>query len=179
MSSAYPFAWVLWAVVLGDRLLESVVASSNLRWARARGGVEHDRGFTLVLHALHGAWFVGWAAELWLRPGGLVVPVWVAAGVLVVLQAGRVWVILSLGRRWNTRVVTLPGAPVLKRGPYRLVRHPNYLVVALELAAYPALCGCWWTAGVGGVVNLAVLARRIRAEDEALGKASAVPGRVR
>lgn len=163
-------AWGLWWVVLAERLGESILAYSNLRWARARGGVERDRAFTRALHLFHAAWFVAWAAELWLRSGGLVVPVWLAAAVLALLQGGRGWVVLSLGRRWNTRIVTLPDAALLRRGPYRFLRHPNYLVVALELAVYPALCGCWWTAGVAGVLNLAVLARRIRAEEAALAE---------
>ncbi len=178
MTTTQLLAWGLWAVILAERLVETLRARRNLRWALAHGGVEHDRAFTRVLHVFHAAWFTGWAAELWMRPGGLMVAWWLTAVVLLVLQGGRAWVLVTLGRRWNTRIVTLPGAPPLGTGPYRRLRHPNYLVVAVELVAYPALCGCWWTAGVGGVVNLAVLARRIRAENEALGGASAVPGRV-
>lgn len=172
MSTAGLLAWGVWAVVLADRLAETVVARRNRRWAAARGGVEHDRAFTRVVIAFHTAWFAAFALELALRPGRLVVPVWLAAAALLVLQGGRAWVIATLGRRWSTGVVTLPGAPPVRHGPYRFLRHPNYLVVAVELYLYPAMAGCWLTALIGGSLDLAVLARRISAEERALARSA-------
>ena len=86
----------------------------------------------------------------------------------VLLQAGRVWVIATLGRFWTTRIVTLPGAPLVRRGPFRWVRHPNYLVVAGELAVLPLVFGAWWIAVLATLLNAPLTLHRIRVEDGAL-----------
>lgn len=160
--------WLLFALVLAERLVELPLARANLRWALERGGVEHDHAFTRWLIAFHVVFFAGWLAELTVRGGGLAVLPLVAFGAFLVLEGGRAWVVLTLGRRWNTRVVVIPGTPPVRGGPFRLLPHPNYLIVALELYAYPLLTGCWWTAGIAGTLNLFVLARRIRGEERAL-----------
>jgi methyltransferase len=84
------------------------------------------------------------------------------------LQAARLWVLASLGRFWTTRIVILPGAPLVRRGPYRYLRHPNYLVVAAEIAVLPLVFGAWGIALVFSLLNLVLLIQRIRVEDAAL-----------
>jgi methyltransferase len=97
-------------------------------------------------------------------------------GVYLILQAARVWVIWSLGPYWTTRLITLPGAPLIRRGPYRFCRHPNYLVVVLEIAVLPLAFGAWEIALVFSVLNAGLLAHRIRIENAALAeRASAAP----
>jgi methyltransferase len=97
-------------------------------------------------------------------------PVWLA--VFVLLQIGRVWVIASLGRRWTTRVIVLPGSGPVGRGPYRWLKHPNYLVVALEIAVVPLALGLPWVALIFSLANAALLFYRIRVENEALAWAA-------
>jgi methyltransferase len=107
---------------------------------------------------LAGLWALGWASPL--RPGWLVV--------FLALQIPRVWVMSALGGRWTTRIIVLPGAPLVKRGPYRFVNHPNYLVVIGEIAVLPLCLGLPWYALVFSIANLAVLVIRVRAEAAAL-----------
>jgi methyltransferase len=95
---------------------------------------------------------------------------WTFLGLFVALQVARVWVVSSLGRSWTTRVITLPGAPLIRRGLYRFMRHPNYAVVAGEIAVLPLVFGAWEIAIVFSVLNAAVLWRRIAVEDAALAE---------
>jgi methyltransferase len=92
-----------------------------------------------------------------------------------VLQGLRLWVLMSLGRYWTTRVITLPDAPLVRRGPYRFLRHPNYLVVAAEIAVLPLAFGAWAVAAVFSALNAALLAWRISLEDHALAPRREVP----
>ncbi len=155
-------ARVLVALVAVQRLAELAVAHRNTARLLAEGAVERGRAHYPAIVALH----AGWLATLAALAPGPVDPWWLA--VFLILQAGRVWVLASLGRYWTTRIVTLPGAPLVRRGPYRWVRHPNYLVVALEIPALALALGLPWPALGFGLANAAVLAWRIRIEDRAL-----------
>lgn len=146
------------------RLAELVVAAGNTRALMARGAVEVGRGQYPLLVAFHVAWLA--ALALASPDAAPAEPVWL--GLFVVLQLARLWVITSLGRYWTTRVITLRDAPLIRRGPYRFLRHPNYLVVALEIPVLPLAFGLWRIALGFGIVNLALLAWRIRIEDRAL-----------
>lgn len=159
-------AWLI-AFLVAQRLAELVLAQSNTRRLRAAGAVEvGGRHYPLIV-ALH----VGWLASLWwLGRGQPVDRMWLA--LLVVLQAGRVWTIASLGRRWTTRVIVLPGAAPVARGPYRWMRHPNYLIVALEIAVVPLALGLPLVALAFSLANAALLAWRIRIENRALAGAA-------
>lgn len=160
---------LLIGLVAGQRLCELAVSRRHVRALMARGAREVGAGHYPWMVALHSAFLVSCVAEVWLldrpfRPAQ-------AAPWLVVLVAAlalRWWTLRSLGERWTTRVMVLPGAPLVTRGPYRWLRHPNYLVVVLELAAIPMLHGAWLTALLFGAANLALLARRISAEETAL-----------
>ena len=147
------------------RILELIYARHNTRRLFASGAREAGRGHYPVIVALHVAWFI---AMLITIPSGAP-PQWFWLGLFIVLQAGRAWVLLTLGRFWTTRIVTLPGAPLVRAGPYRFIRHPNYLIVELEIIALPLAFGAPLLALAFGLANAAVLWWRIRIENEALG----------
>ncbi|MGI8840420.1 MAG: isoprenylcysteine carboxyl methyltransferase family protein [Caulobacteraceae bacterium] len=151
------------ALVTAQRLGELVLARRNTRRLMARGGREVGAGHYPLLVLLHAAWLAGLWALAWDRP---IRWPWLAA--FAVLQSLRVWVIASLGERWTTRIIVLPGAPLIRRGPYRFLPHPNYLVVAGEIAALPLSFGLGLYAAVFSLLNAAVLTIRLRAETRAL-----------
>ena len=165
------WAYVLILILVLERGVELLLSRRNESWIRMRGGREYGSGSTRVLFLFHGLWFAAFALEVRLRGAEPVVgPLWIALFV-VALQAGRYWCISSLGRFWNTKVLVLPGAEMVRRGPYRWLRHPNYAVVAMEIALYPALFGCWLTSAFFGVANLFILRMRISREEAALADA--------
>ncbi len=145
------------------RILELALARRNTRRLLADGAVEAGRAHYPALVALHLAWF----ASLALLPADLP-PVWPWLLLFLILQLLRLWVIVSLGRFWTTRVISLPGAPLVRRGPFRFLRHPNYLIVELELIALPLAFGAPLLALAFGLANAALLAWRIRVEDRLL-----------
>jgi methyltransferase len=149
-----------------QRAAELVWNRSNERGLKARGAVEAGRGHYPVMVALHGLWLVALWIWGWDRP---IVWGWFAAYVL--LQLGRVWVLATLGRRWTTRVFVIPGETLVRRGPYRFVSHPNYVVVVLEIFVLPLVWGLWGAALLFGLSNMALLAWRIRVENRALSAA--------
>ncbi len=151
-------------LVAAQRLGELAYARRNTRALLAAGGVEHGAGHYPLIVVLHG----GWLVALFALVPPEAPPSWGLLGCYGLLQLGRLWIIASLGARWTTRVIALPGADHVRRGPYRFLRHPNYLVVALEIPLLPLAFGAWQLALGFGVANLALLAHRIRVEDRAL-----------
>jgi methyltransferase len=151
------------ALVTAQRLGELVLARRNTARLLAQGGVEHGAGHYPLIVALHAAWLGGLWLLAWDRP---VQPGWLAA--YLVLQGLRAWVLLSLGRRWTTRIIIVPGETLVRRGPYRFVSHPNYLVVAGEIAVLPLVFGLPIYALSFSALNALVLAVRIRVEAAAL-----------
>ena len=151
------------ALVTLQRAAELVISSHNTRKLVARGAVEvAPRHYPLIV-AVHAAWLI----SLWMF--GHDQPLNVVALLLyVVLQGFRIWVMRTLGARWTTRIIILPGEPLVSCGPYRLLPHPNYAVVAGEIAVLPLVLGLPWLALIFTVLNAAVLAIRIRAENRAL-----------
>ena len=146
-----------------QRLLEMRLAERHSRKLLAQGAVEHGREHYPIIVALHAAWLL---ALWWWAPGRTIsIPLLV---LFAVLQIGRVWVIRSLGDRWTTRIIVKPGAPLVRRGPYRFVNHPNYLIVAAEIAVLPLVFGLWQLAVLFSALNAIVLTVRIRAETRAL-----------
>lgn len=154
---------VLLALVTAQRLGELVLARRNTSRLLARGGIEHGAAHYPLIVALHAAWLGGLWWLAWnrtLQPGWLVV--------YLVLQGLRVWILASLGARWTTRIITVPGETLVRRGPYRLIRHPNYLLVAAEIAVLPLVFGLIGYALAFSALNAVILAVRIRAESRAL-----------
>ncbi|MEU9361022.1 isoprenylcysteine carboxyl methyltransferase family protein [Streptomyces sp. NPDC048301] len=157
--------------VAAERLAEVAVALRNTRWSLARGGTEAGQGHYPVMVALHTALLAACLAEPWLAARPFLPWLgWTMAAVVVAAQALRWWCVRTLGRRWNTRVIVVPGLPLVTGGPYRWLRHPNYVAVVAEGAALPLVHGAWVTAVAFTLANAALLAVRVRCEDGALAR---------
>jgi methyltransferase len=163
-----PVLWTL-ALVAGQRLGELMLAEHNTRRLLADGGREVGRRHYPLFVALHGTWLVAIAMTTPLAT----LPNWPLIGVFIVLQALRLWVVLTLGRYWTTRIISID-APLVRSGPFRLVRHPNYLVVAAEIAVLPLAFGNWPVAIIWSLANAALLFYRIRVETRALAPREAL-----
>ncbi|MFJ9570972.1 isoprenylcysteine carboxyl methyltransferase family protein [Streptomyces bacillaris] len=157
--------------VAAERLAELVVARRNTRWSLARGGTEAGSGHYPAMVVLHTALLAGCLAEVHLT-GRPFLPAlgWTMVAVTVAAQLLRWWCITTLGPRWNTRVIVVPGLPRVTGGPYRWLRHPNYVAVAAEGIALPLVHGAWVTAVAFTVLNAALMAVRVRCEEEALAR---------
>jgi methyltransferase len=152
-----------------ERLAEMVVSKRHTAWAFSHGGVEFGRGHYPAMVALHTALLGGAVAEVWLLDRPFVPALgWPMLAVALASQALRWWCIATLGRQWNTRVIIVPELPLVRRGPYRLLRHPNYVAVVLEGAALPLVHSAWITAAVFTVLNAVLLRVRISVENQAL-----------
>ena len=160
------------ALVAGQRLFELVLARRNERRTRARGAVERGQRHYLSIVALHTLWLVSTLIEGLLRGPELPLFWPVPLALFLLVQPLRYWAIFSLGERWNTKILVLPGEKPLRRGPYRYLDHPNYVVVVAELLTFPLICGAWITALVFTVLNAVILSVRIREENRALSEFS-------
>jgi methyltransferase len=160
-------AVLILALVTAQRLAELIVSRRHTRALLARGAYEVGAGHYPLIVAVHAAWL---ASLWWLAPGRPVL--WPLIGLFVLLQGARLWVLATLGERWTTRIIVVPGAPLVARGPFRFVRHPNYLVVIAEIALLPLAFGLWQVALIFSLLNAAVLTVRIRAEEKALDTAA-------
>jgi methyltransferase len=166
---------VLVALVALERLAELVVSTRNAAWSFERGGRETGRGHYPVMVALHTGFLVAMLVEAWVRrPDVPPALAWTMLALVVASQALRWWCIATLGRRWNTRVIIVPGLPPVTSGPYRFFSHPNYVAVVVEGIALPLVHAAWTTALLFTVANAALLVVRIRVENAAL---RTLPGR--
>jgi methyltransferase len=162
--------YVVFVLAVGlERVAELVVSERNARWAFAHDGVEYGRSHYGVMSAVHAALLISCVGEVavadrpflpWLG--------WPMLALVFAAQGLRWWCITTLGRQWNTRVIVVPGLPLVATGPYRWLRHPNYLAVAVEVIALPMVHTAWVTAVVFSLANLALLAVRIPVEERAL-----------
>jgi methyltransferase len=169
MSSAAWYA-VLILAVGGERLAELMLSARNARWSFQRGGVESGRGHFPPMVALHTGLLAGALVEVvvadrpflpWLG--------WPMLALALGSQGLRWWCIATLGVRWNTRVIVVPELPLVARGPYRILRHPNYVAVVVEGLALPLVHTAWLTAVAFTALNVPLIAVRIRCEERALG----------
>jgi methyltransferase len=153
-----------------ERLVELVVSKRNARWALAHGGKEFGRSHYPVMVAVHAGLLLGCVVEVsalhrpfiaWLG--------WPMLALVGLSQALRWWCVTTLGRRWNTLVIVVPEAPLVRRGPYRWLHHPNYVAVVVEGVALPLVHTAWWTAACFTLANALLLTVRIRVENAALG----------
>jgi methyltransferase len=168
MASLTAFT-VLVALVGVERLAELVVSKRNAAWSFARGGVETGFGHYPFMVVLHTGLLVGALVEAWVvRPSVPSVLAWVFVVLVLLSQGLRWWCITALGSRWNTRVIIVPGLAPVTGGPYRWLRHPNYVAVVVEGVALPLVQLSWVTALAFTVLNAFLLRVRIRVEDEAL-----------
>jgi methyltransferase len=160
-------------LVIAERGVELWLSRRNARLAFARGAVEAPDDPYRAMVILHVLFLLACPAEVWLadRPFRPAVGLPMLAAVAAAM-ALRYWAVLTLGDRWNTRVICLAGVPAVTTGPYRWIRHPNYLAVVTELAALPMVHSAWVTAIIFSLLNMPILARRIRVEEEALSRLS-------
>ena len=156
--------WIVLALVAVQRCIELVYAARNTRRLLAEGGVEIGARHYPLFILLHSSWLIAMAVLI----PPQTTPNWWLLGVFAVLQALRVWVVRTLGPYWTTRIISVPNAPLVRGGPYRFFRHPNYLVVIAEIAVLPLAFGAVWIALVFTILNAALLTLRIRVEESAL-----------
>jgi methyltransferase len=166
-------AALLVGLVALERCSELIYAARNTRRLFAAGAVEHGAAHYPLIVLLHAAWLM---AVFAFAPRDQA-PIWFWLIVYLLLQGVRLWVIASLGSYWTTRIIRLPGAPLVQRGPYRFLRHPNYLVVIGEIAVLPLVFSEYRVALLFSALNLALLAWRVRVENTALARA--MPKRAR
>jgi methyltransferase len=156
-------ALIILSLVTLQRLSELVIAKRNTAGLIAKGAVEHGAFHYPVMVLLHaswlaGLWWFGWNASI----------IWPLMLLYIALQAFRIWILATLGSRWTTRILTVPDETLVARGPYKYIRHPNYLLVLLEVPLLPLAFSMTWFAALYAVLNIAMLAWRIRIEDQAL-----------
>jgi methyltransferase len=174
MTSLTAFT-ILVALVALERLVELVVSRRNAAWSFARGGTETGRGHYPFMVVLHSGFLLAMLVEAWARRPEVEPPLaWTMLALVVASQALRWWCIATLGRRWNTRVIVVPGLVPVTSGPYRFLAHPNYVAVVVEGIALPLVHEAWLTALVFTGANAALLRVRVRAENAAL---RTLPGR--
>lgn len=167
---------ILLLAVAAERVAELAVSQRHLRWARERGALESGQGHYPVMVVLHIALLVGCLVEVHALDRPFVA--WIGWPMLVVVaaaQALRWWCIATLGSQWNTRVVVVPGLPLVNRGPYRWLRHPNYVAVVAEGVALPLVHDAWLTGVVFTALNGVLLSVRIRSENRLLAVVAPSP----
>jgi methyltransferase len=156
-------ATIVLLLVTLQRLSELIIARRNTTALLANGAIEHGAAHYPVMVLLHaswlaGLWWLGWNASV----------NWPLLYLYIALQAFRIWILATLGSRWSTRILTVPNEQLVVRGPYRFVRHPNYLLVLLEVPLLPLVLGLNGFALLYGMLNIAMLAWRLRVEETAL-----------
>ncbi len=160
---------VLVGLVAVERIVELVVSKRNLRWSFEHGGVEFGRSHYPYMVALHVFLLAGCLIEVWVWQRPLIPWLsWTMLVLVIASQALRWWCIATLGPRWNTLVVIVPGMPRVTGGPYRWMAHPNYVAVVIEGIALPMVGFAWVTALVFTLLNIPLLMTRLRVENEAL-----------
>lgn len=159
-------------LIAAERLVELIVSRRNARWSFAHGGKEFGRSHYPAMVSMHALLLVSCIVEVatqhrpflpWLG--------WPMVALVAASTAMRWWCVATLGKHWNPRLIVIPNAELVQKGPYRLLHHPNYTAVAVEVAALPLVHSAWWTAVVFSLANAAILRIRITSENRALGYA--------
>ncbi len=166
------WAYTAFLLLLGaERLVELIISRRNAAWALGRGGLEYGQRHFVWMKLLHSAFLAACVLEVWLLARPFLPALgWPMLALALAAQGLRYWAVTTLGRRWNVRVIVLPGEPAVAGGPYRYLRHPNYLAVIVEGLAVPLLHGAWITALSFTLLNGLLLAVRIRCEERALAR---------
>jgi methyltransferase len=154
--------------IIAERLSELLIAKKNERWLKEKGAKEFGQGHYKYIVLVHVLFLLSFWLEAMLQ-GAKLSPLWpIILSGFFITQLLRVWTILSLGRFWNTKILVLPNAKVVAKGPYRWLRHPNYTIVAFEFVLIPLLFQAYWTAIIFSLLNIIVLSIRISVEEQAL-----------
>jgi methyltransferase len=155
-------------VIVGQRIIELVIAKRNEKWMKGQGAVEFGKGHYPYIVLMHAMFFISLFSEVFFGSKALS-PLWPwLLAVFVLTQAVRVWALASLGKYWNTKIIVLPNANIIKKGPYQLIQHPNYLVVTIELIIIPMMFEAYATSILFTLLNVVILSIRIPAEEKAL-----------
>jgi methyltransferase len=163
------FGWGLWLIVVIQRLGELIIARMNRKWAEEQGGFEVGKEHYPFIVFIHILFFGGILLEVGVLGATFPTWWWCPFTLFLLAQGLRLWCIKSLGRYWNTRIIIIPSHPPQVKGPYRYLRHPNYLVVFIELLTFPLVYGAWITSIVVSILNMCVLFFfRIPTEERAL-----------
>lgn len=162
--------WILFAIIIAQRLIELVIAKRNENWMRSKGAIEVGATHYPWMIILHTMFFISLLLEVQFL-NRLLSPFWIVLFMIFLFtQLLRIWCLVSLGHFWNTKILVLPNVSVQKKGPYRWIRHPNYVVVATEIIIVPLLFSAYYTAVLFTLLNILMLAVRIPAEEAALKK---------
>jgi len=160
------------SIVALQRLIELFIARRNEKWMLGQGAFEAGAAHYPIMVSMHIAFFISLLLEVVVL-GRTLSPFWmVLLGIFLLVQMARIWCLLSLGKFWNTKIIILPGAAVVRSGPYRWIRHPNYFIVTIELLVLPLLFGAYFTAVLFSLLNVWMLSVRIPAEEKALKDAT-------
>ena len=159
-------------LVVIQRIVEVQIANRNAKWVISQGGYEAGKDHYKYIVALHVLFFIALLIEVTVTKHTFMLWSIIPLAVFLVAQVGRVWALSSLGRFWNTRIMILPGAKVVAKGPYRYLRHPNYAIVITEIACLPLVFQAYWTAIAFTVLNAVILSTRIQVEERALEEAT-------
>ncbi|MCS6989373.1 MAG: hypothetical protein NZM06_07640 [Chloroherpetonaceae bacterium] len=160
--------WIMLLILAAQRLSELFISKRNAEWLKAQGGYEVGAEHYKYMVALHSTWFLAMIAEHYARHTKLTEWWQIVLPVILLTQVARYSVIATLGKFWNTRVFVVPNAPLVRKGLYRFLKHPNYWVVAIEIALFPLLFELYATAFIYSILNAIMLAVRIRVEENAL-----------
>ncbi|WP_409251124.1 isoprenylcysteine carboxyl methyltransferase family protein [Bacillus sp. SCS-153A] len=164
--------YLLFAVIAIQRIVELIIARRNEKWMKGKGAKEYGKNHYKLMVTIHMLFFFSLLAEKILaeRP---ISEYWMGLFlVFLITQAGRVWVISSLGRYWNTKIIVLPQADVIAKGPYKFIKHPNYFIVTVELIVIPLMFNAYWTLFIFAILNQFILSIRIPLEEKALAEAT-------
>src|SRR5690625_2764138 len=165
------FVWLLFLLIITQRLIELRIAGRNEKWMKERGaieiGKEHYKWFIII----HSLFFFSILIEVTLRDVSALQLNYVLFTLFLLTQIARIWCIRSLGKYWNTKIIVLPGSSLVEKGPYKYVKHPNYIIVGAELFIVPLLFGAYITAVIFPILHILLLRIRIPCEEKALNKA--------
>ncbi|MFD1336294.1 isoprenylcysteine carboxyl methyltransferase family protein [Oceanobacillus iheyensis] len=162
------FLTILFVFIILQRLIELIIASKNERWMLAKGGIEIEPQQHKWFIMVHGLFFISIIVELILSNPSIPELFILWFSLFIATQFVRIWSITSLGKYWNTKIIILPGSTLVKRGPYKYVKHPNYIIVGIELFVIPMMFGAYWTAVIFPFFHLILMSIRIPAEEKAL-----------
>jgi methyltransferase len=160
--------FIFFTLVIIQRLVELWIANKNEKWMKAKGAIEVGREHYPIMVFMHSAFFVTLLVEVILlnRELSLLWPALIT--IFFITQLMRIWALTSLGKYWNTKIIVLPNATIVKKGPYKYLRHPNYVIVVVEILLVPLLFQAYWTAAIFSILNAWVLTIRIPLEEKAL-----------
>jgi methyltransferase len=162
--------YLLFSVIAIQRIVELLIARRNEKWMKSKGAREYGQTHYKLMVSIHILFFASLLAEEFFGQKPLN-KFWVVLFIIFLLtQAGRVWVIASLGRYWNTKIIVLPQADIVAKGPYKFIKHPNYFIVTVELIVIPLMFNAYWTLFIFALLNQFILSIRIPVEETALAE---------